>query len=227
MRGKVGYNRALPPLSSLSGFEHGDHVCAIYDTAEEQLGVAASFMAEGLKRRQRCLYTSEGEDSLARFRSSLQAAGVNVATAVERGALVLLGKDDAHLAGGSFDGERMLLMLQAGVEDALNDGFTAFRACGDMSWLLDDAPGSGEVVDYEALLNQTFQNVRAIGMCQYDRQRLPAVLLDQALATHPSVVIGHQRRSNPFYIPGSLAGMPSLPSADVGLKLRTLQRQPG
>jgi hypothetical protein len=38
-----------------------------------------------------------------------------------------------------------------------------------MSWLLEDAPGSDQVVVYEALLNQFFHGARAAGMCQYDR----------------------------------------------------------
>lgn len=57
---------------------------------------------------------------------------------------------------GRFDSERMLRMLNEAVEAALNDGFAGLRTCGDMSWLLDDAPGTQHVVEYESLLNQFF-----------------------------------------------------------------------
>lgn len=50
----------------------------------------------------------------------------------------------------------MLRMLNEAVEAALNDGFAGLRTCGDMSWLLDDAPGTQHVVEYESLLNQFF-----------------------------------------------------------------------
>ena|SRR5438105_8895 len=93
----------------------------------------------------------------------------------------------------------MLSLLNRAVESALNDGITALRTCGDMSWLLHDAPGSQQVVEYEALLNQFFQGVRASGMCQYDRRKLPGARLDHALATHSSAIVDSVHKPNPFY----------------------------
>jgi len=88
----------------------------------------------------------------------------------------------------------------------LNDGFQGLRACGDMSWLLDDAPGSGQVVAYEALLNQFFRGLRAAGMCQYDRTRLPVEMIDHAFATHSTAIVNGQHEVNPSYRPSSIAG---------------------
>ncbi|MBA3948918.1 MAG: MEDS domain-containing protein [Acidobacteria bacterium] len=55
----------------------------------------------------------------------------------------------------------------------MNAGFTGLRTCGDMTWLLDEAPGSQQIVEYEAQLSQFFATVRALGMCQYNRHLLP------------------------------------------------------
>jgi len=46
-----------------------------------------------------------------------------------------------------------------------------------MSWLADTPPGAQQVIEYEAVLNQLFRNVHGLGMCQYDRKRLPAIWL--------------------------------------------------
>jgi hypothetical protein len=65
---------------------------------------------------------------------------------------------------------------------------------------LDEAPGSEEVAEYEALLNHFYQNNRALGLCQYNRRRLPAAILDHGIATHPTVRIGGgMLLTNPFY----------------------------
>jgi len=69
-----------------------------------------------------------------------------------------------------------------------------------MTWLLDEAPGSHEIVEYEALLNHFYSSNRALGLCQYNRNRLPAKVLDTCLATHRHIrVEGPMILENPFY----------------------------
>ena len=155
-------------------YQQGDHICALYDTSDEQLEVAIAYIVDGLQRNERCLYAAGSEDALAIFRARLARGGIDVPKVERSGALMLLTKHQAYLQGGAFDCERMLHMLSQNVEQALNAGFIGLRTCGDMSWVLDEAPGSEHVVEYEALLNEFFGSVRALGMCQYDRRRLPA-----------------------------------------------------
>jgi hypothetical protein len=185
--------------SGLIGFRHGDHVCALFDTIEEQLTIAAAFITDGLRNGERCLYAGESVAALDHFARYLQGHGLNAQVEQERGALILLTKEQAHLSGGQFDSERMLQMLNDGVETALNDGYTALRTCGDMSWLLDDPPGSSQVVEYEALVTALFRSVRGIAMCQYDRTRLPASVIEHALGTHPSTFIKNEHCANLHY----------------------------
>ncbi len=204
-------------------FQQGDHVCAIYDSPAEQIAVAAAYVAEGLALGQRCLYASDSEAALTRFRAALSDVGVDAVLSERRGALLLKTKHEAHLVDGRFECERMLRMLNQAVEDALNSGFAGLRTCGDMSWLLDDAPGSEQVVEYEALLNEFFQSIRAVGMCQYDRARLPAGTLDHALATHRSVVLDNRHQANPFCKPSSVAATRFPQPHDLNWKIRELR----
>ena len=189
--------------SSDRAYSQGDHICSVYETREEQLAVAARFIADGLRRDERCLYATDSRAAFPEFQEALNREGVDAEAAVNNGSLVLLTKYEAHLQDGRFDSERMLAMLNAEVETSLNLGFRGLRTCGDMSWLLDDAPGTGQVVEYEALLHQFFASVRALGMCQYDSSRLPAGLLDHALDTHPSVIIDRAHRANPYFGTGT------------------------
>ena len=205
---------------SVNQYRQGEHICALYDSPEEQRSVAAEYLADGLRIRQRCFYVAESVEALLQFRRVLGSAGIDVDQCLRSRALVEATHADAHLVDGFFDCERMLASLNQAVESALNDGFTGLRTCGDMSWLLADAPGSDQVVEYEALLNQFFQGIHGCGMCQYHRRRIPPRLLDQALATHSSTVIEGVHKANPFFMPLAIPGDRPAHPDDLEWKIR-------
>lgn len=207
------------------GYQQGEHICSIYADRAEQLAVAADFIADGLRHGEQCLYADASAAALDEFRHALKEFGLVAAPYEASRALLLVTCADAHLRGGRFDCEEMLQMLNTTLEGALDAGFTGLRTCGEMSWLLDDAPGSERVVEYEALVNQFFAQARGLGMCQYDRQRLPATLIDHGLATHSSVHIGGAHKANPFYRPPVIAIGRSARPEDVPWKLRDLANQ--
>ena len=205
----------------LRAYQQGDHICSLYVVRTEQLKVAAQFLAEGLRRGEQCLYSDASEAALEEFREALSAEGVSVAPAEASGSLLLRTKQQTHLRSGVFNCEEMLDMLNGAVESALNAGFTGLRTCGDMSWLLDEGAGAERVFEYEALLNQFFKNVRGLGMCQYDRHRLPPPAIDAALSTHASVHVAGILKANPHYRRGATA--PSRARAgDVARKLQAI-----
>jgi len=188
-------------ISVANDYKQGEHICSLYQTEDEQIAVAAEYLSDGLRQGERCMYVAQSYPALKRFRAALRDAGIDADEAVRQGALLELTHADAHLAGGSFDCERMLSMLNDAVESALNDGFKGLRTCGDMSWLLVECQGSEQAREYEVLLNQFFRDTRAAGMCQYDRQRLRMQTISDALATHPSAVLDRRHQPNPLYKP--------------------------
>ena len=205
-------------------FRQGDHICALYATEQEQLRISAAYVRDGLRRREQCLYVGSSPAALKRFDAALTRVGIDAGRMTKSGALIEATHADAHLAGGCFDSDRMLGLLNDCVERALNAGFPGLRTCGDMSWLLQEAAGSEQAVEYEALLNQFFAGVRGLGMCLYDRARLPPAWIDHALATHSCVNLTGRRVANPFYesLPGS-ATRAARPQAVPG-KLTELTR---
>lgn len=180
-------------------YQQGDHVCTLFSSPEEQLAAASECIRQGLDRHERCLYVCS-EQTPDELRAALKTTGIDVAREEARGALVLLTKESGHLEGGSFSPSRMVSMLRKALEDALRDGFQGLCAAGDMTWLLDDAPGSEQIAEYESLLNHFYRNHRAMGLCQYNRRRLPNAMLDHGLATHPTIrVAGPILLTNPYY----------------------------
>lgn len=205
-------------------FRQGEHICALYDGEDEQIAIAAEYLADGLRAGQRCFYVAQSAAALTRFGTALIDAGIDVVDALARGALTQATHAEAHLEGGCFDSERMIRLLNEAVEAALCEGFAGLRTCGDMSWLLEGAPGSEQVVVYEAFLTEFFHGLPASGMCQYDRRRLPAELLDHGLCTHSSVVYDGRHVVNPFLRPRAFAATRAAQPRDVAWKLDRLRR---
>ena len=208
-----------------SEFSQGAHICALYETEDEQLSIAAAYIADGLRQGERCLFVARLTAVLSRFRTALRRRGIDAQKMLASGALMEGTNAEAHLAEGRFDSERMLRFLNEAVEAALDAGFKGLRTCGDMSWLLDEAEGSERVVEYEALLNQFFQGMRAAGMCLYNRARLPAGLIDHAIATHSSVSIDGRHRPNPFYELPAVAMKRAAQPEKVSWKIGELRRR--
>jgi len=180
-------------------FQQGDHVCVLYETEDERVRTAAEYIAEGLKRGERCVYLSHSSDTLPRFHQHLKEAGIVPEEWVARSALIHLTHAETYLVDGVFDAERTLRMADVAVSAALADGFVGVRIVGDMCWLLQEVAGAEQVVEYEALLNHFFPHVRASALCQYDHRRLKADLIDHGLATHPMVMIDGRVKPNPFF----------------------------
>lgn len=206
-------------------YQQGDHVCTLFTTPEEQLQAAAEYISGGLSRGERCLYIC-CEHEIPEFRAALKKGGISVEWEEKRGALMLLTKHDGHLKAGSFDPDTMISTLRAAVEDALAAGFAGLCAAGDMTWLLDEAPGSERVAEYEARLNQFYKNNRALGLCQYNRNKLPDEALDHGLATHPYIRMeGGILLQNPFYEPPEQAANRKARPHDGTRKIREIEER--
>lgn len=208
----------------VSVFRQGHHICSLYETEDQQIAMAAEYLADGLQSGERAFYVAQSEAAVQRFRAAMRANGVNVAAVLKKGALVESTHAEAHLAGGGFDCVRMLRLLNEAVESALNDGFKGLRTCGDMSWLLAHPEGADSAIEYEALLNQFFRGVRAAGMCQYDTRRLPPDLVHCALATHSSACVDGTHRHNAFYQSQACSGARIEYTEDLTWKIGELRR---
>jgi hypothetical protein len=204
-------------------YQHGQHICCAYTNESEQVASAARFLAEGLRSGERCAYVGCSEASLVQFRDALSALGIDCYAAAERGALIESRAENVYLNGGAFNCDVMLGLLNGAVERTLHDGYKGLRACGNMTWLLNNPPGAEQIVEYESRVTGLCGGISATLMCQYDRQRLPASLLDHALATHTSVTWKEFHRPNPFYEPTETAiGRKAGADADVKRKLTDL-----
>ena len=204
-------------------FKPGDHVCSMYSTATELAEEAASFLAEGIRRGEQCWYVASGNETEA----ILTALGNRAVPAKKsRRALKLISADGAYVIRGGFDPETTIQTFNDAIEQAYAEGFTGFRAAAEMSWALDQENGAHLLIVYEALLRSLFANCRAIGLCLYDRNRMPFSVIHGALATHPVAGSNGRYGANQFYN-SNIDGISALPDSDVRAKLEQLDQSTG
>ncbi|HEY1937016.1 MAG TPA: MEDS domain-containing protein [Candidatus Angelobacter sp.] len=207
-------------------YQQGDHICTLYASPEEQLQAAVEYIKAGLARGEQCLYVC-GEHTPDELRMALDAAGVKVKEEEARAALSLVTKAEAHLKDGRFNASNMISFLHQAVQDALGAGFNGLCAAGDMKWVMDGAPGTEELAEYESCLNDFYASSRALGLCQYNRKSLPPEFLDHCIATHKFVRIeGPIALQNPFYEePNRAIGRRPASESHIQHKIKTIFAQ--
>ena len=104
-----------------------DHLCLIYETPEEQFGALVPFIRYGLERGERCVYVAD-QNTADEVLDTLDAAGIDVAAATDKGALSVVTKREAYLRDGYFDPQRMMALFADSVGTARSAGFRAIRA---------------------------------------------------------------------------------------------------
>ena len=110
------------------------------------------FIVEGLERRERAFHIVDPtmrSDHLER----LNAAGIDVAGAEQRGQLEVRVWAEAYLREGHFDQDAMLALIQQVLEEGPRQGFPLTRLVAHMEWALEDRPGVDDLVEYETRLN--------------------------------------------------------------------------
>jgi two-component system, sensor histidine kinase and response regulator len=187
----------------IAQLRYGDHLCLIYDNVAEQQAAAVPFIQQGLAQNERCLYIVD-DGTVEDIASALTAAGVAVSQEVDRGALVWLTKRDFFLRSGRFDPQEVIEFLGQLLEQAVAAGFAGLRVTSEMTWVLGTAVGGDRLVEYEARLNTFLSGSQALVLCQYNRQRFSAAILQDVLRTHPIAVLGDQLCPNLYYEPPEL-----------------------
>jgi hypothetical protein len=136
--------------------------------------------------------------------SCLAAEGLDVATEIEKGSLILTS-DQSHLLNRIFDIERMLNLLESALHDATNSGYVGLWASGDMTWEFGGEINLDKLLEYEQRLDQFMRhNLTLSGICQYHRNTLPLHAIKTALRSHRATHINETlSRLNSHYKPSA------------------------
>ena len=170
-----------------------DHACLFDGLEAERLELASAFLRIGLARGERCLYAGD-ENTAGRIMPCLRAAGVDVGQALASGAL-------AVDAPRSLEPGEVFASLEARIEAALGDGYTALRIVGPATWTLARGFGLEKWIEVEEELKRLFGERQLVGIWQYGRSGSSPGLLRTFLRMHPFVIVGGEVHPNCLFVP--------------------------
>jgi len=175
------------------------HVCAFFNSREEQNKVLMPFLKEGIERGEKILRIMDPH-LRDEYLSAYRAGGIDVQAAEQNGQLEIKHWHETYLRDGYFDADGMVRLLEEGLEeDRRKYGLT--RAVGNMEWALEPVPGVTDIVEYEIKLNQVVTKYPDPLVCCYDLNKHSASVVMDILRTHPMVIVGGVLQENPLYVP--------------------------
>ncbi len=198
IRTQLSQQRANDLAEQIDKTGLGDHLCLIYETAEEQLAAVVPYIQLGLERNEYCAYIVD-DRTLEEVQGALISAGIDVKSAIARGQLSFLTKREAYLESGAFDPHLMMNFLDHAVHEAVNKGYTGFRVVGEMTWGLGNECGCDRLIEYENLLNEFFPGSKATAICAYNKNRFSPEMIRDVLRTHPIAILGNEVCDNLYY----------------------------
>jgi hypothetical protein len=176
------------------------HVCALFNSREEEYRVLGPFFREGIEKGEKVLHIIDPvlrADHLDHYRR----LGMHVDQALEQRQLEILTWHEAYLKDGFFDQDRMLATVSNVIEAGREQGYQRLRLMGNMAWVLLGKPGSEQLIEYECRVNDVLTRTQQPAICVYDINHLSGAMVMDLLRAHPLTLIGGTVYENPFFTP--------------------------
>jgi hypothetical protein len=176
------------------------HVCAFFNSMDEQHRVLRSFIVDGFDQGDKAFHLVDPErreEHLGR----LADAGVDVVDVMGTGQLEVRPWEDGPLRGGRFDQDTWLARFEQVLQSGPAAGYAQTRFLAHMEWALVDLPGVEDLIEFETHVNDVIPKYDDIVICAYDLSKFGANVVMDALRTHPLVIIGGLLQENPFFVP--------------------------
>jgi MEDS: MEthanogen/methylotroph, DcmR Sensory domain len=178
------------------------HICAFFNSIDEQHRVLRSFIKDGFDRGEKALHfvgPERREDHLKR----LAEAGIDVERALGSGQLEVRLWQDAQLREDRFDQDAMLALIEEVLQSGPAAGYPLTRFLAHMEWALLDKPGLDDLsfVEFETRVNYVLPKYDDPVICAYDLSKFSASVVMDIMRTHPVVIIGGVLQENPFFVP--------------------------
>ena len=176
------------------------HICAFFNSLDEQHRVLRSFFKEGFERGDKVFHIVAPElweDHLKR----LAEADINAEQAMGTGQLELQRWQDAYLRDDRFDRDVMLNLIEEVFQAGAAAGYPLTRLFSRVESELVDKAGIDNWLEFETRCNYVFPKYKDPVICNYDLSKFSASFVMDIMRIHPVVIIGSILRENPFFVP--------------------------
>ena len=175
------------------------HICAFFNSIDEEHRVLRSFIRDGLDRGERGFHIVD-PDLRTEHLKRLAEAGINVGRAIDTGQLEVRPWQEAYLRGDCFNQDAMLALIEEVLQSGAAAGYPLTRLLAHMEWALLDKQGVDDLVEYETRLNYVLPKYDDPVICTYDLSKFGSSVAMDAMRTHPVVIIGGVLQENPFFV---------------------------
>ena len=187
---------------SLAGSQLAEarHVCAFFNSDEEEYRILLPFIKDGLKSGDKAVHVlnpEQRQDHLQR----LTAAGIDPGVAQQSGQLELRTNTDTYLRDGRFDQYRMLDAFEQLASGTVNQGFPRSRIVCHMDWAVETGSHVDNLVEFESRVNDVWLRHEDAVICTYNLAKFGGDTVIDIMRTHPMIIIGGILQQNPFYVP--------------------------
>jgi len=176
------------------------HVCAFFNSDEEEYRALLPFIKDGFDCGHKAVHVVNPDEREGHLRR-LQAAGIDLNGAKERGQFELQTNTDIYLRDGRFDPERMLKVFEQLASDSSRGGFPLSRIVCHMEWAVEGGPHIDDLVEFESRVNDVWSRHEDAVICTYNLAKFGGQTVIDIMRTHPMVIIGGILQQNPFYLP--------------------------
>jgi hypothetical protein len=175
------------------------HVCAFFNSEEEEYRVLLPFIRDGFQCGDKAIHVVDPGQQQAHLQR-LAGAGIDTTAAQNSGQFELLTNREAYIRDGRFDQDRMLEVFAQLASGNAKGGFALSRICCRMDWVA-DGPYVDDVIEFESRVNDLWSHHDDAVICTYHLSKFGGDTVIDIMRTHPMVIIGGILQQNPFFVP--------------------------
>jgi MEDS: MEthanogen/methylotroph, DcmR Sensory domain len=176
------------------------HVCAFFNSDEEEYRVLLPFIKDGFQCGHKAIHVLNS-DRHQHHLQRLAQAGIDPTGAQRTGQLELRTDVETYLPDGRFDPDRMIAAFEQRASDNANGAFPLSRICCRMDWAVEDRSHIDDVIEFESRVNDVWRRHDDAVICTYHLGKFGGDAVIDIMRTHPMVVIGGILQQNPFFVP--------------------------
>jgi MEDS: MEthanogen/methylotroph, DcmR Sensory domain len=193
--------KAAAPIS-LAGSQLGEtrHVCAFFNSEEEEYRVLLPFIRDGFECGDKAVHVVNPDQRHSHL-ERLATAGIDLNAADRSGQLELRINTEAYLSDGQFDQDRMLAAFEQMASGNAKGGFPLSRIVCRMDWAVEDRTRVDNLIEFESRVNDVWQRHDDAVICTYHLGKFGGDTVIDIMRTHPMIIIGGILQQNPFYVP--------------------------
>jgi hypothetical protein len=176
------------------------HVCAFFNSEEEEYRVLLPFIKDGFACGHKAVHVvnpGQRSEHLAR----LTAAGIDAAAAESAGQLELRTNSETYIREGRFDKERMLSAFEQIASGSAAAQYPLSRIVCRMDWAADGTSYTDDLIEFESRVNHVWEHHEDAVICTYHLPKFGGDTVIDIMRTHPMIIIGGTLQRNPFFVP--------------------------